>query len=86
MVGQGLAVWPVYKSPPALSFTAEEEAVLKSWYLNSPELFKKIQKQSHLYRAILETHNKKAREHNKKILDALGYDSTTVEGLYKKED
>lgn len=78
----GVSPWPIYKEPAPLTFSADEQAALVKFATEQPELFKKIQGQSHSYRAIVQTHNKKALEINKKQLEALGYDEKTVRQVY----
>lgn len=64
---------PVYHLPDKLAFTPEEATTLGTWVYTHPELFRKIQDQEHAYRAILQSHNKWAKETNRKRLEAMGF-------------
>jgi len=74
----GIGPWPVYAEPPPLEFTPAEQAALKLFARNNPELFKRIQGQAHSYRAIVQEHNKRAKEMNKKQLKTLGFDDEAI--------
>jgi hypothetical protein len=78
----GVAPWPIYKEPDALNFTDAEKATLTKFAADNAELFKKIQGQSHAWRAIVQAHNKRALEINQNQLKALGYDEATVRQVY----
>lgn len=78
----GVSPWPIYTEPAPLVFDEAETKTLTDFATSNPELFKKIQGQSHAYRAIVQSHNKKALEINKKQLEALGYDEKTVRQVY----
>lgn len=50
-----------------------------------PDVFEKIQAQDHAWRAIVREHNKRARELNKKKLEALGFKESDIQEVLKKE-
>jgi hypothetical protein len=74
----GIGPWPVYAEPPPLEFTPDEQAALENFSRGNPELFKRIQGQAHAYRAIVQEHNRRAKEMNKKQLKTLGFDDEAL--------
>ncbi len=74
----GVGPWPVYAEPPPLQFTSTEQAELESFARDHAALFKRIQGQAHSYRAIVQEHNKRAKEMNLCQLKALGFDEDSL--------
>jgi hypothetical protein len=74
----GIGPWPVYAEPAPLEFTPDEQAELKQFAHDHPALFKRIQGQANSYRAIVQEHNKRAKEMNKKQLKTLGFDDEAI--------
>jgi hypothetical protein len=64
-----------------IEFTPAEEAQLKAWKDSNKDLFKKLQNHSLALRAVIETHNKLAMEHNKKLREQLGYTDSDLDAL-----
>jgi len=74
----GVGPWPVYAEPPPLQFTSAEQTELESFARDHAALFKRIQGQAHSYRAIVQEHNKRAKEMNLRQLKALGFDEDSL--------
>lgn len=74
----GVGPWPIYAEPPPLEFTPEEAQDLQTFARDHPTLFKRIQGQAHAYRAIVQEHNRRAKEMNQRQLKALGFDEKTL--------
>ena len=74
----GIGPWPVYTEPPALEFSPAEQVILRRFAADNPTLFNRIQNQSHAWRAIVQEHNKRAKEMNKRQLKALGFDDDAL--------
>ena len=74
----GVGPWPVYTEPPPLQFTPAEQTELETFARDHAALFKRIQGQAHSYRAIVQEHNKRAKEMNLRQLKALGFDEESL--------
>jgi hypothetical protein len=74
----GVGPWPVYTEPAPLQFSPDEQTTLQSFSREYPDLFKRLQGQSHAYRAIVQEHNKHAKEMNQRQLKALGFDEESL--------
>lgn len=74
----GVGPWPVYTEPAPLQFSPDEQTELETFARDHPALFKRIQGQAHAYRAIVQEHNKRAKEMNQRQLKALGFDEDTL--------
>lgn len=74
----GVGPWPVYAEPPPLQFAPDEQTDLENFARDHPALFKRIQGQAHAYRAIVQEHNKRAKEMNQRQLKALGFDEEAL--------
>lgn len=69
----GMGRWPLLPQPEELVLNAEEIVALAEFAAKRPALVAKIKKQSDAYRAVIEAYNKRAREVNRRQLQALGY-------------
>ena len=65
----------------AVEFTPAEETQLKAWKDSNKDLFKKLQNHALAQKAVIETHNKLAIEHNKKLKDNLGFSDSDLDAL-----
>ena len=75
---------PVYDEPEPLAFTPEEALEILKFQKANPDLFDKIQGQSHAYRAIVRKHNEWARDTNRKRLEALGFSKEDAAKAFEK--
>ena len=74
----GVGPWPVYTEPASLQFSSDEQTALQNFAREHPALFQRIQNQEHAYRAIVQEHNKRAKEMNQRQLKALGFDEESL--------
>ena len=83
--GFGVGRWPVYSVPADPALSEADKADLVEFAKAKPELFGKIHGQFLAYRKIVQEHNKKAKEVNRRQLEALGYEKGEIESMLPKE-
>jgi hypothetical protein len=77
---EGAGKWPkLVPKNPAPVFTDDEKIVLADFAKSNPEIARKIVGRNNELAALIESYNKRAREHNRKVLEVAGFDKDEID-------
>ena len=79
---EGAGKWPkLIPASQPIEWSDEEKAVLKRWAMERPDIAKKIVSRNNELAALIDSYNRKARDHNRKVLEICGFDKEDIEKL-----
>lgn len=79
---EGAGKWPkLIPKNPAPVFTDEEQITLTGFARANPEIAKKIVGRNNELAALIESYNRHARDHNRKVLEVAGFDKDEIDKI-----
>lgn len=79
---EGAGKWPkLIPSTQPITWDEDEQEVLKRWAAERPDIARKIIARNNDLAALIESYNKKARDHNRKVLEVCGFDDEDIKKL-----